>query len=192
MTTVAILLAAGQSRRFGPQDKLLAPLHGAPVVCAVLNTLSQVVLDRRIAVVSSPTVGALAQQHGFEAVYVPPGLPQSVSLSAGIETLGDDAAERVLILLGDMPFIRPDDLARLLAFPPDRPACAALGDTPMPPALFPRKMFAQLSRLSGDRGAGALLRAIPPERRLALSSERLMDIDTAQDLQAASRHMSSH
>ena len=47
-----------------------------------------------------------------------------------------------------------------------------------------KRLFDALAGLSGDRGAGRLLQAIPASRRLALPPERLRDIDTPADLPA--------
>ena len=58
MRTVGILLAAGQSRRFGPTDKLMAPLHGRPLVTYAAATLRAVAPDVLIAVTSSEIVAA--------------------------------------------------------------------------------------------------------------------------------------
>ena len=43
----------------------------------------------------------------------------------------------------------------------DQAACVTCDGVPGPPAVFPQGMFDALARLSGDRGAGALLRQIP-------------------------------
>jgi molybdenum cofactor cytidylyltransferase len=52
----------------------------------------------------------------------------------------------------------------------------------MPPALFGAQHFAALCALSGDRGAGALLRDAP---MLALSAQAALDVDRAEDLARA-------
>ena len=71
--TAVILLAAGQWRRFGMQDKLLADLNGEPLICMALRTVAATRVNRRIAVTSSADVDDLARAHGFETVHLPPG-----------------------------------------------------------------------------------------------------------------------
>lgn len=186
MSLGVLLLAAGQSRRFGAQDKLLAPLAGRPVITHALEALALPEAAHRLAVVSAGPVAALARQAGFRTLALTPGLPQSASLVAGLGWLRPRGITRLLVALGDMPWLRPEDMRAILnlAAEPEgeRAACAALGDIPMPPALFPAAMFDALAALSGDRGAGGLLRMIPAARRLRLPGDRLRDIDRPGDL----------
>lgn len=68
----ALLLAAGMSRRFGPEDKLLADLNGMPMVAHAARALDLVGPDRRIAVTGSDAVGNLLSAEGFDIVARPP------------------------------------------------------------------------------------------------------------------------
>lgn len=182
MTPAILLLAAGQSRRFGPTDKLLAPLGDTSIIQATMDALVLPSAWARVAVVSSSAVAAVVTQAGFHALHVPPGLPQSDSLLAGIAHLRACPPTHVLIALADMPFIHRDDITRLLDLAGSEDACMSMDGTPMPPAVLPAHLFDALAALTGDRGAGAFLRAIPAGRRLALPPERLRDIDTLSDL----------
>ncbi len=184
MSLGVLLLAAGQSRRFGSADKLLAPLAGRPVIARALDALALPEAAQRLAVVSTDPVAVIARQAGFGTLAVAPGLPQADSLTAGLGWLRQRGITRLLVALGDMPWLEVADMRALLNLGKDQAACAALGATPMPPALFPARMFDALAGLSGDRGAGRLLQAIPASRRLALPPERLRDIDTPADLPA--------
>lgn len=184
MSLGVLLLAAGQSRRFGSADKLLAPLAGRPVIARALDALALPEAAQRLAVVSTDPVAVIARQAGFGTLAVAPGLPQADSLTAGLGWLRQRGITRLLVALGDMPWLEVADMRALLNLGKDQAACAALGATPMPPALFPARMFDALAGLSGDRGAGRLLQSIPASRRLALPPERLRDIDTPADLPA--------
>lgn len=183
MTIAALLLAAGQSRRFGAADKLLADLNGSPLVIHAARALSDPNIGLRLAVVTSPDVAALLQGEGFATLMLPPG-PQSTSIAAGVAALQRQGATRIVIALGDMPLLEPGDIAALLAMPPDQPASARLEDAPCPPAIFPADWFARLTTLTGDRGAGALLRDLPPAAMLAIPAQRLCDVDTPETLRA--------
>lgn len=182
MIVGALLLAAGQSRRFGAPDKLLADLTGAPLVSHAAQALRVPGIDHRIAVVASEKVADVLRPLGFAIKMLPQNQPQSASLAAGIAALTDHKVDRAIIMLGDMPFVQADDIARLLALPADQPACAWMGNAPTPPAIFPRSWFPQLTALTGDRGAGALLQDIPASARLSLPAGRLRDIDRPEDL----------
>lgn len=184
MSLGVLLLAAGQSRRFGPADKLLAPLAGRPLLAHALDALALPEAALRLAVVSAAPVAALAQRAGFQTLMIAPGLPQSASLVAGLGWLRPRGVTRLLVALGDMPWLHPEDMRALIGLAQDRAACAACGDVAMPPALFPATMFDRLATLTGDRGAGGLLQEIPAARRLSLPAERLRDIDRPGDLPA--------
>ncbi|MBC9247605.1 nucleotidyltransferase family protein [Paracoccus sp. 11-3] len=182
MITGALLLAAGQSRRFGASDKLLAELNGAPLVSHAARALSLPMIPHRVAVVASGDVAAILRPLGFAIVMQPQGRPQSTSLSAGIAEMERLGVARAIVMLGDMPFIQTEDIARLLVFPADQPASAWAANAPMPPAIFPKSWFPRLAALTGDRGAGALLKDLPADARLTLPAERLRDIDRPEDL----------
>ena len=182
MSLGVLLLAAGQSRRFGPEDKLLTPLAGRPLIAHTLDALALHEAEFRLAVVSTYPVAQIARHAGFETLAVAPHLPQADSLTAGLGWLRQRGITRLLIALGDMPWLQIADIRAILKLAGDSAGCAACGNTPMPPALFPAAMFDALAGLSGDRGAGALLRNIPASHRLSLPPERLRDIDTPADL----------
>lgn len=182
MSLGVLLLAAGQSRRFGTRDKLLAPLAGRPLVAHALEALALPEAAQRLAIVSTEPVAAIARQAGFGTLAVTPGLPQADSLTAGVGWLRQRGITRLLVALGDMPWLKIADMRALVDLGKDQAACAANGATPMPPALFPAEMFDALAALSGDRGAGRLLQSIPASHRLSLPAERLRDIDTPADL----------
>lgn len=180
MSVAALLLAAGQSRRFGTADKLLADLDGRALVTHAAGALEGVA--DRVAVVSSRAVADLLQPMGFRLVMQPPGQPQSASLSAGIAAIKRSGATRVVIALGDMPFIGTGDIAGLIALRDDAPGCCWKDGAPIPPAIFPASYFGRLMALTGDRGAGALLRDVPPTMRIEIPAARLRDIDRPTDL----------
>ena len=189
MAVAGLLLAAGASRRFGGDDKLMAPLGGVALVSHAARALQLPQVDIRIAAASSDAVAGILRTQGFDVVMPGAGQGQSASLSAGIEAAGRAGACRVVVTLGDMPFLRGTDIAALLAMAGDQPACAWHRDAPTPPAVFPASWFPRLTGLSGDRGAGALLGDLPPERRLYLPADRLRDIDTGDDLAQAQAQM---
>lgn len=175
----AILLAAGQSSRFGTSDKLLADLNDKPLILHAAARITELNPARKIAV-CSPEVGELLRPLGFEIVPNPnarDGL--STSLAHGIETVDQAAA---LVCLGDMPFVTLAHLQSLLAEFDDitAPVVASIKNaTPLPPAIFARRYFAELKAGQGDRGARGLLATA---HHITAPPNELADIDTIEDL----------
>jgi molybdenum cofactor cytidylyltransferase len=182
VTTAALLLAAGQSRRFGDADKLLAPLDGKPLVTHAADMLRFAGLAPLIAVTASDDVAALLE--GFLTVPLGAGpAAQSRSLAAGIAAAEAEGADRVLVVLGDMPRVTADLVRDVVSRCPEGGAAAAFdGIRPMPPACFDRALFPALRDMTGDRGAAPILRALPPEALVTASSDLLIDIDTPEKL----------
>ncbi|SDE60280.1 molybdenum cofactor cytidylyltransferase [Paracoccus isoporae] len=177
-----LLLAAGASRRFGPEDKLLADLDGFPLVRHAALALRRAGPDLLVATVSSAQVGALLRETGFRIVTIPAGQPQSVSLSAGLTEMQRLQAQRCVLALGDMPYLADEDFSALLSAPADLPACMWSEGAPSPPAVVPRGWFGRLIGLRGDRGAREILQELPASQRVPAPRERLRDIDLLSDL----------
>lgn len=186
MKLAVVVLAAGLSRRFGNRDKLLAPLDGRPVAAHLARALRGVPRHDAIVVLRDRRLAGLFA--GFQACLVAPARPgQGISLAAGIGAARRGGASHVLLVLADMPHVTAPDLRRILRGALTHPVMA-VGDKPraaMPPALIPRRLFAQLSRLRGDRGAGPVLRRCPDLILRDLAPAHLHDIDRPADLGTA-------
>ncbi|MDT0508322.1 nucleotidyltransferase family protein [Novosphingobium sp. MMS21-SN21R] len=175
--TALLLLAAGRGTRFGG-DKLAAPLDGRSLAQHAANNLAALPFTRRIAVCSVQTPAL----PGFERVLLDPsGAPLSRSISLGIAALKGEQA--VLIALADMPLVPPSHFAALIAhFRGDRTG-TRVGNLIMVPAIFGAAHFQALTALSGDKGAGAMLRDAPA---VELEPSLALDVDTPEDLHRAS------
>lgn len=155
---IGLLLAAGASRRFGAANKLLAMLGDRPLISHAASAMQALPLDRRIAVISDPALAPFLQ--GFDIVQIAQG-EQSDSLRAGVAAAG--LPDRLLIALGDMPLVTLKLLEQVLdRATDDLPAACRDGDgPPMPPACFPASALPRLGALTGDQGAGRLIRDLP-------------------------------
>jgi len=154
-----VLLAAGAARRFG-SNKLLHPLDGGmPLALAALANLRSAV-PRVIAVVR-PRQTQLVQRLNaagatvIECAHAEDGMGES--LACGVKAAGDAAGW--IVALADMPFIRPDSIAKVAA-------ALAAGAAIAAPAYQGRRGHPvgldhayrrQLEALRGDAGARALL-----------------------------------
>ncbi|WP_417280554.1 nucleotidyltransferase family protein [Celeribacter sp.] len=183
MICAGLVLAAGQSRRFGAANKLLAPVRGLPLCAHACQTMLHAPCDLRIAVVSDPAVGEIFRQAGFDEIVLLGGAPvQSDSLRAGTEVAERAGAAFLLVSLADMPNVPSAHLETLLQRRETGPAASFDGEKTLPPAVFPARYFAQLRALTGDRGAGALIRDLPEPQRVPLPPDASMDVDTPEDL----------
>ncbi|MFE3836511.1 NTP transferase domain-containing protein [Pseudogemmobacter sonorensis] len=179
---LGVLLAAGASRRFGPDDKLLASYGGAPLVVRAARALGAAGCDRLAAIVSSPGVAA-ALPEGFAGVFVEPDQPMAVSFRRAIDLARETGAARLLICLGDMPNL-PVDLLRRLRGMDGSAACLAEGVRMPPMLLLARDYAAAREGAEGDRGARRFLATLPESALLALTPEQARDIDRPADIDA--------
>jgi CTP:molybdopterin cytidylyltransferase MocA len=189
----AVVLAAGRARRFGGA-KLLAPLHGRPVVAHVLDVVRRaraagVVADARVVVAADDdAVAALAREAGTTTVVNDaPERGLSSSLRCGLAALGPDTGAAA-VLLGDQPLVRLDVLAALVAAWRDgrgvvvRPRYADAYSEPGHPVLLDRSVWPLADRLEGDAGLGLILPPGSPEVALIDVAGRNPDVDTPADL----------
>ncbi|WP_177213197.1 NTP transferase domain-containing protein [Celeribacter neptunius] len=174
-----IVLAAGASRRFGPEDKLLAHLGDSPLANAAFTLAAGTEAAQRLAIVASDEVADLAARAGLATVRLAAGGPQSASLKAGLHRLAPGIGE-VLILLADMPWVARGDIDALLAR--GAPACARIGPARLPPALLPARWVPEILRVEADQGARSWLSRIPTDHCLALPENHLRDIDRPEDM----------
>jgi molybdenum cofactor cytidylyltransferase len=184
MTVGALLLAAGQSRRMGAA-KLALPLGGQPIIARTYANLAAAGLPVLLVTGAhaAAVIAALPQAPRVHAEDHGEGL--AASLKAGLAAAPPDWTA-ALVMLGDMPFVRPDTLAALAAAL-DAGAAAVqpvFAGRPGNPAGFARTLWPSLMALQGDRGAGDLLKTLGPAlHRIAVDDPGIhQDIDTPEDL----------
>lgn len=109
----------------------------------------------------------------------------SSSLAAGLRSLtGSNDVGGVLVTLADQLHVTAELLTKLLgAFQGGHRLVAAEYDGVIGvPAVFGREFFGELSRLGGDSGAGAWLRARSKDVRSIPMNEAAFDVDTPGDV----------
>ena len=182
MKTIGLLLAAGHSRRFGPQNKLLADFRGKPLVAHSAEAMRNAGLDGLVAVVTDQAVAD--HLTGFNLVRPGEADPeQSNSLRTGVQAVLDIGGERLLIGLGDMPLVTAAHLRAVVdRCTPKRASASTDGTRRTPPACFPVSMAGALLTLYGDRGAGSLLQTLPADALVEAQASMLKDVDVVADL----------
>jgi molybdenum cofactor cytidylyltransferase len=200
----AIILAAGAGERFaaagGRTTKALAPFAGMPMVRRVAETAVASRARPIIVVTGSQADAVGASLDGLPVKLVHnakfrDGL--STSLRAGVEALPAGVVG-ALVLLADMPAVdaalldamiaRAEKASSALAVVPERDG--RRGN----PALLKRALFGAVGQLTGDEGAGRLLRAASPGDVVTIEAQTdaiFEDADTPSDLERIERSRGS-
>lgn len=178
-----VLLCAGFSRRFGPADKLLAPLAGMPLVAHAAQRLMR--FEARYAVLpAGPTpLARLPELAPFAPVPNPDrAAGRDSSIRAGLGAALAGGATRIVIALGDMPHVSERLLTALVAALDTRPAALASGPGWLSPPLALTAAAAR-SVLDGERSVRAAVLSLDPALVAAEAAE-LRDYDLAEDFAA--------
>jgi len=192
MSIGAVLLAAGQSSRFGG-NKLLADFGGRPVVCRAMEAVRELAPVRRVIVTGNEEIAALAKTYGFAVISNrQPELGLSRSIHLGVESMAD--LDAVLLLTGDQPLLTGKTLKRLCSQFKDGEkgiACLRDGTHSGNPAILSNRYFPKLLALEGDCGAKGILRANEQDLTVVSCSreDELEDCDTPQALASLIQRM---
>jgi molybdenum cofactor cytidylyltransferase len=188
----ALLLAAGQSRRMGGPNKLLAEIDGQPMVVRTAQRLLSSRARPIIAVLGNQAddVDAALGRLPIERVRNPAfaeGL--STSLKRGIAALPPDV-DGVIVCLGDMPLVAGRDLDRLIAAFNPLEGRAIIVPTRRGkrgnPVLWARRFLPEMAELAGDVGAKHLIgEHAESVSEVEMDSDGvLVDVDTPDALAA--------
>lgn len=187
----AVLLAAGTSSRYGEKNKLLAEIGGTPLVRRVAEQLLASRVNAITVVTGHEDEKIRAALAGLEIEFTHnPAFARGLasSLRCGVERMSGDA-QCAMIVLADMPGVTTALVNDLIAafereggerivFPVHRDG------TQGNPVLWPRRFFAALKKLEGDKGAKQLIAEHADETLgVPVSDEHVFDdIDSTEDL----------
>lgn len=183
MAIAAVILAAGESRRFGPDHKVLAHLHGRPLLSHALDAVREANVFSAIYVVSGPV--PLAE-------FCPPPICELVnnnwasgmgsSLRVALDQAQQDGMEAVVVGLADQPAVEPS-CWRALAEDSSWPILVATYNGKRGnPVRLAASVWPLLDG-AGDYGARELMRQRPElVGELACQGDG-RDIDTREDLE---------
>ena len=190
MSVAAMILAAGQGTRFGPEPKLLAELAGKPLV--------RHVADAALASKAALVIAVLGHRREEVGAALPLAVSRvenpdyadglATSLKAGFAALPGQA-EAAVVLLGDMPEVTPALIDRLIDtwIAAGRPAAVVptYDGRRGNPVLLSAALAPEIAKLSGDTGAGGLLRARSDVCELPVTAASILaDVDTPEALAA--------
>lgn len=181
-----IVLAAGGSSRH-PGGKLLTLYRGYPLLRWTLQRVTAHPFSRILVVTGhrADEVEALLPDEPSVLAVANPDWQSGIasSLQAGLRAC-EAAAPGAVICLGDTPFF---SAATLQAVHPS--TIEEAGEVRVPvyegqdghPKYIPRRLFGDLIELSGDQGAGPVLRRQPAVRLEVDDPGVLLDFDTPDD-----------
>lgn len=184
----AVVLAAGASTRLGLPKQLIVhdnqPLVRRAAVAALDAGVTQVVV---VLGAHAPAIASALSELPSVTIVVNPDWERglSSSLALGVSAVSaETSCDGVLVTLADQPFVDADALRRLVtAFDEKHRIIASAYDgTIGVPALFGREHFEDLTRLTGDHGAGSWLRSRRQEVTSLPLHSASVDIDRPSDL----------
>ena len=186
-----IILAAGQSRRMGTINKLLAAIDGKPMVRWAAEAALASAAAPVFVVLGHEAAKVRAALEDLNVTFIDnPDYAQGIagSVKRGISAL-PRSADGVVICLGDMPRISAHQIDRLIAaYNPveGRALCIPTwrgkrGN----PVLIGKRFFPEMQAITGDVGARPLISQYPELTcEVAMEDDAvLVDIDTPQALQ---------
>lgn len=172
-----VLLAAGSAKRFGG-SKLTTDFRGRPLWEWAALAAEQAGLAHRVVVVAPASpIGSRSGWQRIENRFAAQGM--GTSIVAGVAA--SEKCSRILILHADMPLVTSEHLRKLAEgsstvftrYDANSYGC---------PAAFPRAVFPELRKLSGEQGARSLnldeATLVDPQDK-----DHLADIDTVRDLE---------
>jgi molybdenum cofactor cytidylyltransferase len=178
--TAGLVLAAGAGRRFGDEPKQLAELDGRPLLQHAVDAAIAADALQRVVVVLGARAEQVREAIAFgraEPVVCPEWEEgQAASLRCGIRALG--GAERIVVTLGDQPWVSTEAIMRLAREPPG--TRAAYDGVPGHPVVLGGELAEAALGLEGDEGARGLLRGARTVECGDVADAR--DVDTVGDL----------
>jgi len=186
LSLFALVLAAGQSQRFGAL-KQLATIGEQTLVERAVREAEAVCGEHTILVVGNAAEAvhaAVAPLTGFLICndHYREGIASSISTAVAAVT---DVADGVLLTLADQPLVDRKHLARLRqqwSLQPQRIVASRYAGVVGVPAIMPAAQFSGLLALRGDQGARALISAQGENVITVDCAAAAVDIDTPSDL----------
>ena len=183
-----ILLAAGESKRFGDKNKLSEMINGKPIISHILDTLCEIFDPSELIVIVGHEKNIIKNLIFNKDIKIlenkdyRKGIGTSIAL--GMNNLNADI-DGVMIIPADMPYINSKDLINLekkfmelncvkVVMPEHN---YRIGN----PVILPRNYFKTLKSLKDDFGARSLIRK-KDIITLKTGFGTIFDIDTKEEL----------
>lgn len=189
-----IILAAGEAKRMG-QQKLRLDFKGKPVLQWTLEAALGSKLDQVVCVVQE--LKEIRQKIPVEheklrwAVNDRAAEGQSTSIIAGLKAASPQS-EAALFLVGDQPLIKPDLINGLIDLFRKEPVlivAPVFQSVSRNPVLFHKDLFADLLKLTGDKGGRGLIEKYRQKAALLewKDDAPFLDLDVWEDYERLKR-----
>ena len=183
-----IVLAAGESKRFGDKNKLSEIINGKPIINHILDTLFEIFDSSQLIVIVGHENKIIKNLIFNKDIKVLENLEYKkgigTSIALGVKHLESDI-DGVMIIPADMPYINSKDLMNLetkfLELNCEKVVMPEHNSKIGNPVILPRNYFNTLKSLKEDFGARSLI-----EKKDIITFKSgfgtIFDIDTIDDL----------
>lgn len=161
----AVVLAAGESRRFGRKNKLLAMVCGKPLLEWVVIAVTESKVSHVVVVTGCDHENVMSLLSGYDVEFVynekwMEGMGSS--LACGASAFEEKSYEGALVCLGDLPFLEVATINLVIKAFVDggsqRIVVPEFEGRHGHPVLFPSNYKFSLEQLTGDKGAKSIIR----------------------------------
>ena len=186
-----VLLAAGESSRLGSPKQLLV-YKGKSLLQHAVNVALQTTMRPAIVVVGANSDAVKNEMEEMDVEVVEnkgwrEGMASSLRCGLAAVQKKNIDADGIIFMVCDQPFIIPALLDSLLLQQKATglPIVASNYENKLgTPALFHKSFFAELMKLSGDTGAGMLIKNNQEQVSSVVFPKGIIDIDTKTDYEA--------
>ncbi len=188
---IGILLAAGFSRRFGAEDKLLQPLPDGRLisVASAENLIQAIPTCVAVLRAENKVLAEILISRGFKLVFCDESKPEmadSLATAIRFSTGFAEADDGFVIALADMPYIQTATISAVAERLGEGATILipTYQDQRGHPVGFDAKFRKELESLQGDEGARSIIKRYSDEVALLVCEDAgiLADIDTPADL----------
>ena len=193
-----VLLASGESKRFGKENKLLKEIKNMPMYRLMIEKILEVKtrleltlaeymhkVQINIDVVSIYDEIMDEVEHRDEIEYIyNDNAKKGMSSSIILSTKKNIESDAIVFFNSDMPLINPIEISNMIFYTmcSNKGLGAMFYDIPKNPAFIGQKYFKNLVSLNGDIGAKEMLNEdIDDLYKYHIDREQLSDIDTIED-----------
>ncbi|MBN2220261.1 MAG: nucleotidyltransferase family protein [Kosmotogaceae bacterium] len=180
-----ILLAAGESSRFG-DEKLCSDFRGKPLLQWALDNLKNLgVLNKFLITKPGFELNRFDTGNFKVLINYDYGKGISTSIVRGLCECAEECTGIVLVL-ADMPMVSGEDVEFLLdsLLPEDEMVSFVYEGRKGFPTFIAKKLFPELLKITGDRGAFQLVKNGRSKiRGIEGSKQNILDIDSPEDKQ---------